>query len=402
MNREKMTNLLIAAGVLAPLFMLAACIAIAFGTVKDNTLLQNIGTVLALVSLASIVAGMIAAFMSKKIIIGLGGLLGIAICLGIGFYTAIAIGAGQHHPPRQEQIEAENITFLDAVQTAEQLNNQLEKDSWWTNGHRYFRVIKTGAAYSLEGMTLHEGGMEALLETRGDSATLWVAKPRSGMSSFASIGSKVEHYRYLLSNADSTAIELLIAYDKDDEETPVDALQRYDGDELKFELAGIHALLEGTFTDGKTEWTLLPDGTVKLAKNERAKPYTVELFYHMPTNVVKLPDGRHVALQLNDDDELLVLAAAYDDDEEQWDEAQPRKVLLRLPRKEQTSRRDMYVLEEERLVTPAMLTFMDGDIDEVVRRYNSIDFNGRPIGVLNKALLRHRQYVQNNDIEEEM
>lgn len=400
MNREKMTNLLIAAGVLAPLFMLAACIAIAFGIVKDNTLLQNIGTVLAIVSLASIVAGMIAAFMSKKIIIGLGGLLGIAICLSIGFYTAIAIGAGQHHPPRQG-VEAEEVV-ADLENYAEALDNQLKKDSWWTNGHRYFRMTKTGATYSLEGMTLHEGGMEALLETRGDSATLWVAKPRSGMSSFASIGSKVEHYRYLLSNADSTAIELLIAYDKDDEKTPVDALQRYDGDELKFELAGIHALLEGTFTDGKTEWTLLPDGTVKLAKNERAKPYTVELFYHMPTNVVKLPDGRHVALQLNDDDELLVLAAAYDDDEEQWDEAQPRKVLLRLPRKEQTSRRDMYVLEEERLVTPAMLTFMDGDIDEVVRRYNSIDFNGRPIGVLNKALLRHWQYVQNNDIEEEM
>lgn len=400
MNREKMTNLLIAAGVLAPLFMLAACIAIAFGIVKDNTLLQNIGTVLAIVSLASIVAGMIAAFMSKKIIIGLGGLLGIAICLSIGFYTAIAIGAGQHHPPRQG-VKAEEVV-ADLENYAEALDNQLKKDSWWTNGHRYFRMTKTGATYSLEGMTLHEGGMEALLETRGDSATLWVAKPRSGMSSFASIGSKVEHYRYLLSNADSTAIELLIAYDKDDEETPVDALQRYDGDELKFELAGIHALLEGTFTDGKTEWTLLPDGTVKLAKNERAKPYTVELFYHMPTNVVKLPDGRHVALQLNDDDELLVLAAAYDDDEEQWDEAQPRKVLLRLPRKEQTSRRDMYVLEEERLVTPAMLTFMDGDIDEVVRRYNSIDFNGRPIGVLNKALLRHWQYVQNNDIEEEM
>ena len=400
MNREKMTNLLIAAGVLAPLFMLAACIAIAFGIVKDNTLLQNIGTVLAIVSLASIVAGMIAAFMSKKIIIGLGGLLGIAICLSIGFYTAIAIGAGQHHPPRQG-VKAEEVV-ADLENYAEALDNQLKKDSWWTNGHCYFRMTKTGATYSLEGMTLHEGGMEALLETRGDSATLWVAKPRSGMSSFASIGSKVEHYRYLLSNADSTAIELLIAYDKDDEETPVDALQRYDGDELKFELAGIHALLEGTFTDGKTEWTLLPDGTVKLAKNERAKPYTVELFYHMPTNVVKLPDGRHVALQLNDDDELLVLAAAYDDDEEQWDEAQPRKVLLRLPRKEQTSRRDMYVLEEERLVTPAMLTFMDGDIDEVVRRYNSIDFNGRPIGVLNKALLRHWQYVQNNDIEEEM
>lgn len=400
MNREKMTNLLIAAGVLAPLFMLAACIAIAFGIVKDNTLLQNIGIVLAIVSLASIVAGMIAAFMSKKIIIGLGGLLGIAICLSIGFYTAIAIGAGQHHPPRQG-VEAEEVV-ADLENYAEALDNQLKKDSWWTNGHCYFRMTKTGATYSLEGMTLHEGGMEALLETRGDSATLWVAKPRSGMSSFASIGSKVEHYRYLLSNADSTAIELLIAYDKDDEETPVDALQRYDGDELKFELAGIHALLEGTFTDGKTEWTLLPDGTVKLAQNERAKPYTVELFYHMPTNVVKLPDGRHVALQLNDDDELLVLAAAYDDDEEQWDEAQPRKVLLRLPRKEQTPRRDMYVLEEERLVTPAMLTFMDGDIDEVVRRYNTIDFNGRPIGVLNKALLRHWQYVQNNDTEEEM
>ena len=91
-----------------------------------------------------------------------------------------------------------------------------------------------------------------------------------------------------------------------------------------------------------------------------------------------------------------------DIDEEEWEEAEPRKVLLQLSRKEQTPRRDICVLEEERLVTPAMLTFMDGDIDEVVRRYDTIDFNGKPLGVLNKALLRRWQYVENNDIEEEM
>lgn len=398
MNRIKPINFLISAGVSAPAVMLLACVSIGSGVITDSTLLEIIGTVLVVVALLAIVTGMIAAFVSKKTLIGLGGLVGIAICVAMGVFTAIAIGAGQHHPPHQG-VEAEEVV-ADMQTYTEAMDNQLEKDSWWTNGYRYFRVAKTGATYSFAGMTLHEGGMEALLETRGDSAALWVAKPRSGMSNFAAIGCKVERYRYL-TNADA-AIELLIAYDKDNGQTPVAALQRFDGDELKYELGGVHALLEGTFTDGKTEWTLLPDGTVRLAAEGQAKPYTVERYYHALTNVVKLPDGRHVALQLGNDDALLVLAASYDADEEEWEEAEPRKVLLQLSRKGQTPRRDICVLEEERLVTPAMLTFMDGDIDEVVRRYDIIDFNGKPLGVLNKALLRRWQYVENNDIEEEM
>ena len=403
MNKEKTTNFLIAAGVSAPVIMLVGCVSIGAGVINDSTLLEIIGTVLAIASMIAIVAGIVAAFMSKKIAIGLGGLVGIAICIVIGFYTAITIGAGQHHPPHHEaKVEADTVAVLDAAQYTQVLNNQLEKDSWWTNGHYYFRVAKTGAVYSLEGMTLHEGGMEALLETRGDTIAMWVGKPRSGMTNFASIGCKVQRVRYTLSGHHQKTIELLLAYDKDDEATPVSALQRYDGDELKYESRGVYALLEGCYTDGRTEWTLLPDGTIKLTADGKAKSYTIERFYHMLTNVVRLPDGRHVALQLTDDGELLVLAAAYDDDEERWDEAQPREVLMRLPRKEKTPRRDICVLEEERLVTPAMLTFMDGDINEVVRRYDSIDSNGKPLGVLNKALLRHRQYVENNNIEEEM
>lgn len=399
MNREKVTNILIAAGVSAPLLTLMACISIGVGVVSDNSVLEVIGVALVTVSAISIVAGMTAAFISRKFLIGMGGLAGIALCIGMGFFTAIAIGAGQHHPPRLHEADADTVS-ADLSRYTEILGNQLEKDSWWTNGHTFFRVAQTGKTYLLEGMTLHEGGIEAQLESLGDSDCLWVATPRNGMTGFAETGCKVQRVRYRQPETDSVFMELLIACDKNDPNSPIDALQRYDGDELRYEFSGIHALLEGTYTDGTTEWALFPDGTVRLSADSEAGSYTIECFYHMPTNVVKLPDGRHVALQLTADDELLVLAAAYDADEEQWDEASPRRELMRLPRREQTPRRDFMLLSEERLVTPAMLLFMDGDIDDVISRYSSLDYSGNPVGHLNKALLRRWQFTAINETDE--
>jgi len=101
MNRERQTDILVAAGISAPVVMLLACVSLSEGIFNDNMLYEVVGTVLAIVSVLAIVAGMAAAFSARKRMLGLGGLLGIAICIGLVFFTVIGIGAGQHHPPRQ-------------------------------------------------------------------------------------------------------------------------------------------------------------------------------------------------------------------------------------------------------------------------------------------------------------
>ena len=176
-------------------------------------------------------------------------------------------------------------------------------------------------------------------------------------------------------------------------------LQRFDGDELRYELDGIHALLEGTYSDGKDKWTFLADGTMRMASDAETRPYEVELFYHIPTNVVRLPDGRHVALKLSTD-ELKVLEATYDEDEEEWQAVYPEKVLMQLERNGNVSP-DQHLMEEGRLLTPAMVQYMDGDYEQIRSRYYDTRYTNHLIGRLNNCLLDRWICKQSQEEEEE-
>ena len=396
MERKKITERLIFAGTLSPFATLVGCIAVMAGVISDSTAWQIVGTVLIIVAFAANILGMLLSLLTRQRKKSFYGVLSLASTLVIGFLTAILIGVGQHHPPGMPEAAIDDtFMFTTPTSTSDLLGTDIEAGSWWTDGHHYYQVKKTGDSYQMQGMTLHEGGLEACIDIVGDS--LFTGTPPCGFNSFAEPSQLVRHHIVL--TPDSTNIELLVAYNKENRQEPVAVLQRFDGDELRYELDGIHALLEGIYSDGKDTWTFLADGTMRMASDAEAKPYEVELFYHIPTNVVRLPDGRHVALQLATD-ELKVLEATYDEDEEEWRAVYPEKVLMKLERDGNVSP-DQLLMEEGRLLTPAMVQYMDGDYEQIRNRYYDMRDTNHLIGRLNDCLLNRWISEQSQEQEEE-
>ena len=396
MERKKITERLIFAGTLSPFATLVGCIAVMAGVISDSTAWQIVGTVLIIVAFAANILGMLLSLLTRQRKKTFYGVLSLVSTLVIGFLTAILIGVGQHHPPGMPEAAIDDtFMFTTPTSTSDLLGTDIEAGSWWTDGHHYYQVKKTGDSYQMQGMTLHEGGLEACIDIVGDS--LFTGTPPCGFNSFAEPGQLVRHHIVL--TPDSTNIELLVAYNKDNSREPVAVLQRFDGDELRYELDGIHALLEGIYSDGKDTWTFLADGTMRMASDAEAKPYEVELFYHIPTNVVRLPDGRHVALKLSTD-ELKVLEATYDEDEEEWQAVYPEKVLMQLERNGNVSP-DQHLMEEGRLLTPAMVQYMDGDYEQIRSRYYDTRYTNHLIGRLNNCLLDRWISEQSQEQEEE-
>lgn len=396
MERKKITERLIFAGTLSPFATLVGCIAVMAGVISDSTAWQVIGAFLIIAAFAANILGMLLSLLTRQRKKTFYGVLSLVSTLVIGFLTAILIGVGQHHPPGMPEAAIDDtFMFTTPTSTSDILGTDIEAGSWWTDGHHYYQVKKTGNSYQMEGMTLHEGGLEACIDIVGDS--LFTGTPPCGFNSFAESGHLVRHHIVL--TPDSTNIELLVAYNKENRQEPVAVLQRFDGDELRYELDGIHALLEGIYSDGKDTWTFLADGTMRMASDAEAKPYEVELFYHIPTNVVRLPDGRHVALQLATD-ELKVLEATYDEDEEEWRAVYPEKVLMKLERDGNVSP-DQLLMEEGRLLTPAMVQYMDGDYEQIRNRYYDMRDTNHLIGRLNDCLLNRWISEQSQEQEEE-
>ena len=395
MERKKITERLIFAGMLSPFATLVGCIAVMAGVISDSTAWQIVGTVLIIVAFAANILGMLLSLLTRQRKKTFYGVLSLAITLVIGFLTAILIGVGQHHPPGMPEAAVDDtFMFTTPTSTSDFLGTDIEAGSWWTDGHHYYQVTKTGDSYQMQGMTLHEGGLEACIDIVSDS--LFAGTPPCGFNSFAEPGHLVRHH--IVFTPDSTNIELLVAYNKDNSREPVAVLQRFDGDELRYELDGIHALLEGTYSDGKDKWTFLADGTMRMASDAETRPYEVELFYHIPTNVVRLPDGRHVALKLSTD-ELKVLEATYDEDEEEWQAVYPEKVLMQLERNGNVSP-DQHLMEEGRLLTPAMVQYMDGDYEQIRSRYYDTRYTNHLIGRLNNCLLDRWICKQSQEEEE--
>lgn len=395
MERKKITERLIFAGMLSPFATLVGCIAVMAGVISDSTVWQVVGSFLIIAAFAANILGMLLSLLTHQWKKTFYGALSLTISLVIGFLTAILIGVGQHHPPGMPEAAVDDtFMFTTPTSTSDFLGTDIEAGSWWTDGHHYYQVTKTGDSYQMQGMTLHEGGLEACIDIVSDS--LFAGTPPCGFNSFAEPGHLVRHH--IVFTPDSTNIELLVAYNKDNSREPVAVLQRFDGDELRYELDGIHALLEGTYSDGKDKWTFLADGTMRMASDAETRPYEVELFYHIPTNVVRLPDGRHVALKLSTD-ELKVLEATYDEDEEEWQAVYPEKVLMQLERNGNVSP-DQHLMEEGRLLTPAMVQYMDGDYEQIRSRYYDTRYTNHLIGRLNNCLLDRWICKQSQEEEE--
>ena len=395
MERKRVTERLIFAGTLSPSATLVGCIAVMAGVISDSTVWQVVGSFLIIAAFAANILGMLLSLLTHQWKKTFYGALSLTISLVIGFLTAILIGVGQHHPPGMPEAAVDDtFMFTTPTSTSDFLGTDIEAGSWWTDGHHYYQVTKTGDSYQMQGMTLHEGGLEACIDIVSDS--LFAGTPPCGFNSFAEPGHLVRHH--IVFTPDSTNIELLVAYNKDNSREPVAVLQRFDGDELRYELDGIHALFEGTYSDGKDKWTFLADGTMRMASDAETRPYEVELFYHIPTNVVRLPDGRHVALKLSTD-ELKVLEATYDEDEEEWQAVYPEKVLMQLERNGNVSP-DQHLMEEGRLLTPAMVQYMDGDYEQIRSRYYDTRYTNHLIGRLNNCLLDRWICKQSQEEEE--
>ena len=399
-----MTDRLIAAGVMASGGVVAGCILSVIGVVRDLVVLEVVGAILIVVGFIVMAVGIVAALISRKWVKALIGIGAVVACIVLCLLAGIMIGAGQHHAPKEMEVADVDYSgiFTNGTSYSELVGTDIEHDSWWTDGTTYYRVQQSGDTYLLKGGTMHEGGYEAAFRVTND--TLWTALAPNGDNTFAPEGLMVRHYLIDVWNPDSTRIELLAAFNGAyAEATPVAVLQRFNGHEAHYELAGIHALLAGTYSNDQEQWTFTTDGKVALSPDASPQPYQIEQFYHAHTNVLKLPDGRHVALEV-DDTEMKVMEAAYDKEEEGWTgAAQPQKILLELQRQDDDGEAAL-LLKEKMLITKQMLPFLKGDMEAICLQLASLGSHEHIIAQFNYYLLQQwkRQAEEwDNDLAED-
>ena len=190
---------------------------------------------------------------------------------------------------------------------------EIENGSYWTDGNWYCEITQEDTLIRLTGYTLHEGGMDGTLTPMNDS----LAYISEG-DIFAPVGSIVRLQHYVLE--DGTSCQFLVAYSDKSLTKPIAALQRFDGDEEAFEQSAYHRLLAGTYTPedaNSPQYIFYSDGTVRLSPDAAPEPYTIETLYHALTDVISLPDGRHIGIALNND-YLFLFDTEWDEVEEVW------------------------------------------------------------------------------------
>lgn len=214
-------------------------------------------------------------------------------CAGIMVAVAVMMSACRFSP------KAETVDIPDG--------------SWWTDGSTYYEAKRTGDTIHMDGYTLHEGGITLKLSIEEDGA-MRVANGYFSPLEYA----PVRYCRMTLANGEET--ELLVAYADEAFKQPVHVLQRYDGDELAYELRAVYRVLAGTYTDvadSTVVWTFYEDGTVRLSPDVTPQSYEVETSYHFPTDVIALPDGRRYGMGINGD-QLCLSPVEWDPVEEEW------------------------------------------------------------------------------------
>lgn len=122
MENKQKPNKTVVAGMTAPGFFLAGCVAIAAAVITDTEWLNVVGAILIVVASIVILIGIATALWKRQWLLALGGLGGLALCLAASLFFAIMIGAGQHHPRKEavpadeDVVPADMLTFeIDSI-----------------------------------------------------------------------------------------------------------------------------------------------------------------------------------------------------------------------------------------------------------------------------------------------
>ena len=397
MEKRKTFNGIIAAGMAAICTFIAGCISYAIGVLNDSQVWEILGATLTVGSLLAMLTGFAAALVTKQWKKAIIVCCSCVVSLIIGLFFAIGIGAGQHHPPKQAEPEAPILTWnavMDDTTHIKVLPTRLEKGSKWTDGEYFYTVTTTGSTILLEGMTLHEGGMDMTLkEIDGE---LFVSWKDNDLATFGYDGNKVAHLE-LAREGSGEHFELLMICD--DEGAPTQVLQRYSGDELAFAKGQLYAALDGVYNEsdsGKQQWTFFANGTLSVNHDmstgdaPEAKAYDFEKIYHTPSNVIRLADGKRYSIT-RDEQELVITKPVYDDVEEYWQSS--NDTIMVLERAEPNA-----VWYKERIFTPNMTTVLSCNTLSVLLPENYDDPS--PIAILNRYLIEHFIERMNNQANE--
>ncbi len=352
-----------------------------FSIAFDCSIGQYVSGTFAGVSLVTMPLSTVVSTMSHNVGKAVGIMAGVGVALTLGFFAAVIVGAGQWRPPKMTNEAAVWTATSDKDSLSNQIvSGSLPKNSWWTDGDIYYQVVQTGNTMRLEGVSLHEGGFATALKLDGDA--MRIVLPSDGYTSFAEEGCLVERRKLNAADASLPDMEVLVAYKAGSNREIVGVLQRFEDKPLTFALKSIHRLLEGTYQDpeGNT-WTFQADGKVKTSDKAPAKAYETEMVWHTPTNIVRLPDGRRVGLEMSSS-QLHLLETTYNKDEEWWEVAEPKKEIAVLQR---TSAEDWY---RHMIVTRAVGPFLKGSVTDIYSRYaNACLTLGEPVALLNMEIM---------------
>ena len=190
----------------------------------------------------------------------------------------------------------------------------IEKGSRWTDGSTYYVVAEsTPTQVKMVGGTLHEGGYQLNLTiVEGGWRVEADFEDLPDYSSWAQVGCMVER----------TSIDghdLLLASSVEEPDILIAVLECVTESELEIELSVIRNSLQGTFVDETAgEWGFTSDGKVKLPGKSQAAPYVIESTYEMPSDVITLPDGRHVHPVVGLTSMELYTSQRESDDDDLW------------------------------------------------------------------------------------
>ena len=104
MDTNRIEHILFKAAMVAPFTFVAGCVGLAYAVLQDTTFGINVGGVVALLSLAVILVGIVAQLLHRQWWKALGGLGALLASLVIGVLFGVMIGVGQHHPQRPEEV----------------------------------------------------------------------------------------------------------------------------------------------------------------------------------------------------------------------------------------------------------------------------------------------------------
>ena len=105
-TNDKWMKGLTIAGYAASGVAVAGFIVLLFAVICDwSKLVESITLLIIFLSLLTSVTGIVASLIGKRWLLAGGGCASIVLSLAVGFFVAILIGAGQHHPPQRPDID---------------------------------------------------------------------------------------------------------------------------------------------------------------------------------------------------------------------------------------------------------------------------------------------------------